>query len=172
MPCRGFTLIEMMVAVAVLAILLTIGLPAFGALIDNQRLDASVNTLFRSVQFSRGEAARQNRFVTIAPLEQTWHSGWRVFIDSNNNGQYDDGEVVLREEKPSSSIHIHANANVASYLRYNAQGESQLLNGGFQSGTFSFCPNRPGAKGRQLIINRVGRARMQQAEIADGRCPG
>lgn len=172
MLCRGFTLIEMMVAVAVLAILLSIGVPAFGAMIDNQRLDTSANTLIRSVQFTRSEAARRNQYVTMAPLDAHWHSGWLIFIDANNNGQHDTGEVILREDKPPSATHIHANTSIASYLRYSAQGESQLLNGGFQAGTFSFCPNRSGAKGRQLVINRVGRARLQQAVIAAKNCPG
>ena len=172
MCCRGFTLIELMVAVAVLAILLSIGLPAFGGMIDNQRLDNSVNTLLRSVQYTRAQAARRNQYVTMAPLDTHWHSGWLIFIDANDNGQHDSGEIILREAKPPAATHIHANANIASYLRYNAQGESQLLNGGFQSGTFSFCPNRSGAQGRQLIINRVGRARMQNAVIAAKNCPG
>lgn len=172
MPCRGFTLIEMMVAIAVLAILLSIGLPAFGGLIDSQRLDTSANTLIRSVQFTRSEAARRNQHVTMAPLDAHWHSGWLIFIDANNNGQHDSGEIILREDKPPSTTRIHANASLASYVRYNAQGESQLLNGGFQAGTFSFCPNRSGAEGRQLIINRVGRARMQRAVIAAKNCPG
>lgn len=172
MLCRGFTLIELMVAVAVLAILLSIGLPAFGGMIDSQRLDNSVNTLLRSVQYTRDQAARRNQYVTMAPLDAHWHSGWLIFIDANTNGHHDAGEIILHEEKPPTAIHIHANTNIASYLRYSAQGESQLLNGGFQSGTFSFCPNRPGAQGRQLIINRVGRARMQNAVIAEKNCPG
>lgn len=170
MPSRGFTLIEMMLTVAVLAILLTIGVPAFGGLIDNQRLDSSANSLMRSVQFTRGEAARRNQHVTMVPLDRHWHRGWVVFIDADNNGRYDNGEVILREEHPAATTRIHANANIANYLRYNSQGESELLNGGFQSGTFSFCANKADAQGRQVIINRVGRARMQRAVIAAEHC--
>lgn len=172
MCCRGFTLIEMMVAVAILAILLAIGIPAFGALIDNQRLDSSTDSLMRSVQFARGEATRRNRHVTMTPLGDGWHSGWVVFLDANNNGMLDVDEVILREDRPPRRIHIHTNSAIASYLRYNAQGVSELLNGGFQAGTFSFCPTQPTALGRQLIINRVGRPRVQQASIAPERCGG
>lgn len=171
MPNRGFTLVEMMLAVAVLAILLSIGLPAFGGLIDNQRMDSSVNSLVRGIQFTRTEAIRRNRHVTMTPLQQDWNDGWVIFLDTNHNGRHDVGEQILRQEQPALISHIHANTNIAGYLRYNAQGESELLNGGFQSGTFSLCPRQPGVQGRKVIINRVGRARTERAHIASG-CPG
>ncbi|HIZ50042.1 MAG TPA: prepilin-type N-terminal cleavage/methylation domain-containing protein, partial [Candidatus Pseudomonas excrementavium] len=53
MRCRGFTLIEIMVALAVLAILLAVGLPAFGGLIDSQRMDSNANSLLRSINQTR-----------------------------------------------------------------------------------------------------------------------
>lgn len=171
MRCRGFTLIEIMVALAVLAILLAVGLPAFGGLIDSQRMDSSANSLLRSISHTRTEATRRNRHVTMAPLSGDWSNGWNIFIDANNNGALDAGETVLHEEQPARVHHVHVNSPLANYLRYNAQGESELLNGGFQSGTFSFCPHEPGATGRQVIINRIGRARMQAADIPAANCP-
>ena len=170
MRCRGFTLIEIMVAVAVLAILLSIGLPAFGSLIDSQRMDSSVNSLLRSISHTRTEATRRNRHVTMAPLSGDWSNGWNIFIDANNNGTHDAGETVLHEEQPARVHHVHVNSPLASYLRYNAQGESELLNGGFQSGTFSLCPHESGAEGRKVIINRIGRARVERAVIGTD-CP-
>lgn len=170
MRCRGFTLIELMVAVAILAILLAIGLPAFGGLIDGQRMDSSVNSLVRSINLTRTEATRRNRHVTMAPLAGSWSNGWAIFIDANNNGALDAGDTLLREELPARVQHIHVNSPLASYLRYNAQGESELLNGGFQSGTFSVCPQEAGVEGRKVVINRIGRARVERAVIGAD-CP-
>lgn len=170
MPTRGFTLLELMIALAVLGLLLGIGIPAFGTVIDRQRMDSGLDALIRSVNYTRMEAVRRNRPVTMAPIDDDWNSGWRIFIDANHNGRHDQGENILREEVPANVSYIHANTPVAHYVRFNAQGESVLLNGGFQAGTFRFCPERA-AEGRQLIINRVGRARVERRVIGPGYCP-
>lgn len=167
---RGFTLIELMVAVAVLAILLSIGVPAFGTMIDAQRLDNEAHRLMRSVQFTRNEAVRRNRHVLMQPVNGSWTNGWVVFLDDDRNGQHDPDDPLLRVEGPAGAV-IHANGSLTGYVRYNSQGESELLNGGFLSGTFSLCPRQPGVEARQLVINRVGRVRMQRAEPTAGNCP-
>ena len=172
MKIRGFTLLELMVALAVLSLLLALGAPAFGSLLDDQRMNSSAASLLHSVHYARTEAVRRNRHITLTPVDGDWNNGWLIFIDRNHDGLYDPGEVLLQAEYPARSQRLHANANVATYLRYNAQGESELLNGGFQSGTFSFCPRQAGREGRRLIINRVGRARVERAPIADSICPG
>lgn len=168
---KGFTLLELMVALALLGILLGLGIPAFSATLDRQRIDSAVSSLAGGMAYTRLEAVRRNRVVTIAPIGADWNTGWRVFIDANNNGEFDVGEAVLREDLPSRVAFIHANTPVSRYVRYNAQGESILLNGGFQAGTFRFCPKQPGAQGRIMVINRVGRVRTAREPIAAPYCP-
>ena len=50
-------------------------------------------------------------------------------------------------------------------------GESELLHGGFLAGTLRLCPVEKGRDGRMLIINRVGRLRMDRGQIAEKYCP-
>ena len=170
--CRGFTLLELMAALVVLGILLSVGLPAFNTMIDRQRMDSAVEALVRGLNFTRMEAVRRNRPVTISPIDGDWNLGWRILIDRNDNGSHDDGETVLREDIAPAVAFIHANKPVSRYVRFNARGESILLNGGFLAGTFRFCPQEASSKGRALIINRVGRMRWERRMIAAQYCPG
>lgn len=160
---RGFTIIELLVTLVVFSILLSIALPAFANLIDRQRLDGAVDALSRSLNYTRMEAVRRNRAVTISPFPGGWHQGWRVYLDRNLNGMYDDDETLIREETPPVVSAIKANASIAQYVQYNPQGETILLNGGFQAGTFTLCSSKAGAEGRKIIINRVGRVRSERS---------
>jgi type IV fimbrial biogenesis protein FimT len=65
-PDRGFTLIELMVTLAVAAILLALAVPSFKSLIDKYKLTSAVDTLYSDFQFARGEAIRNNQNVYIS----------------------------------------------------------------------------------------------------------
>ncbi|SDT92432.1 GspH/FimT family pseudopilin [Halopseudomonas salegens] len=170
---KGFTLIELVVALAVVAVLLVLALPAFGNLIDRTRMDADASELLRTLRFARQEAVRGNQTLTVAPLTaQDWNRGWVVFVDRNHNGELDKNEPLLRAYEGSGNSAIKANTPLSRYVRYNALGQSQLLNGGFQAGTFRFCPQdltRPGVK---MVINRVGRVRVERGVIGWEYCEG
>lgn len=62
----GFTLIEAMVTVAVIAILAAIAVPAFQNIIDKRRLKEAAEQLYSDMQYARGEALKQNTEVTVA----------------------------------------------------------------------------------------------------------
>ena len=170
---HGFSLIELLVALAIAALLLTIGVPAFGNLIDRTRMDADASELLRSLRYARQEAVRTNQTITIAPLaERDWNQGWVIFIDNNHNGELDADETILRAFEGVGRSDIRANTPLSRYVRYNALGQSQLLNGGFQAGTFRFCPHDLTQPGVVMVVNRVGRVRVSREVIGWGYCEG
>lgn len=77
---RGFTLLELMVTVAVLAILLTVGIPGFGDLVRNNRVTAQTNQLITAINIARTEAVKRGRNVqvAVAPAGDGWSAEVRV----------------------------------------------------------------------------------------------
>ena len=106
--CRnGFTLIELMIAVAVLAILIMVAAPAFRDAMMNVRMSANVNDLMADLALARSEAVK--RGVPVRLCRSTagvncdggagngnWDVGWIVFVDDNDNETRNGTELVLR----------------------------------------------------------------------------
>lgn len=79
MQHKGFTLIELMVTLAVLAILLAIAAPSFSSFMLSQRIKTASFDVIASLSYARSEAIKQNGSVTIAPVSGTdWASGWTI----------------------------------------------------------------------------------------------
>jgi type IV fimbrial biogenesis protein FimT len=103
---RGFTVTELMVVVAIVAILLSIGLPSFRYITNAYRMSAEINGLLGDLQYARAEAIREGRAVTACVSTNgtgctggvSWAGGWIVFSDPNSNQTVDAGEVVLRRQ--------------------------------------------------------------------------
>ena len=84
---RGFTLIEMMIAISIAAILLAIAVPSFSHSQLNSQLRASANDLVASVNLARNEALKRNRQVTLCVSTDgascttgNWRQGWAVLV--------------------------------------------------------------------------------------------
>jgi type IV fimbrial biogenesis protein FimT len=102
----GFTLLELMMAIALLAVLLSIGIPNFRDFINNARMASAANDLLGDFNFARSEAIKRRLPVTLCKSddgatcdddEDTQFRGWIVFIDdTTTNGIVDDDDEVLR----------------------------------------------------------------------------
>jgi type IV fimbrial biogenesis protein FimT len=85
---RGFTLTEILIALAIIGILASLGAPAFNDLIKSQRIKSMATDINASLAFARSEAVKRNRNVTMTPITTgAWEDGWRI-ADPDNAGNY------------------------------------------------------------------------------------
>lgn len=85
---RGFTLTEIMIAVAILGILTAIALPSFRQYIANQRIKSVSFDLVATLSLARSEAVKRNATVDINPASGGWVNGWTITAGTTNVRSY------------------------------------------------------------------------------------
>lgn len=109
---EGFSLIELMVIISVLALALGLGVPAFNDMLSNSRMSTAVNDLVSSLHAARGEAISRQASVVLCPANAAGTScqadgdlkdGWLVFIDSDDNAAVDAAERIVQRHGPVGS---------------------------------------------------------------------
>jgi type IV fimbrial biogenesis protein FimT len=170
--CRkicGFTLMEFLVTIAVVALLAAVVVPSIKSLIQGERATGFSNTLLAGIWLARSEAVKRN--VRVVMCKSTdgatcttngiWSAGWLVFVDENNNANHESAETVLLVEGAwPPGWTGRGNSPVAHYVSYTPQGLSQFTSGAFQAGTFTIC-NAEYSKGKKVVINSMGRPRIE-----------
>lgn len=97
--CRGFTLLELMITIGVMAVLATVAAPSFSELMASQRVKATASNLFVSILRARSEAIKSNSNVTISPLDGEWSKGWVM-----QNPLYANITLERHEQKGNVSV--------------------------------------------------------------------
>ncbi|NIK38316.1 type IV fimbrial biogenesis protein FimT [Xanthomonas arboricola] len=98
----GFTLVELIIAIAVLAILLTIALPSFRGVIRSNRVASSANETLGLLSLARSEAIRNRRGGGVCgsasgtACDNNWGSGMLAWADTDGDGAFKGGDTVLR----------------------------------------------------------------------------
>lgn len=169
---RGFSLIELMVTVAVGAILLTVGVPSFQTFIQDSRLTTQSHDLRTALNYARTEAVRRAESVSVcrsndqASCSGNWENGWIIFTDDDKDGSVDaaDGDTLLRVSSGLEGSNTLRFSNAANYLGYD--GEGFLYSN--RTGTFTLCDARGAGDARGLEVAITGRARSVTGGLA---CP-
>src|SRR5579871_5193253 len=105
---RGFTLLELMLTLTILAVLTAGGIASFRFVTNSNRVASEANALLGDMSYARAQAIKEGRTVTICTSANgstcagtsTWQSGWIVFSDANGNQAVDAGEAVRRVQRP------------------------------------------------------------------------
>ncbi len=168
----GFSLIELMAAIVVLAIIISMAVPSFSTVIKNNRMTTLTNQLILGLNLARSEAVKRGATVILcrsaAPKtagcggsSKNWTTGWIIFESQDTNTTYDSGtDIILRRSEVSSSdLRIMANTLADTAIAFNADG--------FKASTgdsiFAICDDRDDdgsydeEYGREITVSGTGR---------------
>lgn len=169
---KGFTLIELMIGVALAAIILTMAVPSFSTAMKNNKVVTATNELIVDINFARGEAVKRGKPVVLcrsaSPANATptcsgtannWSSGWLVFVDTNTDDSYDPAtDLLVRVGNPADKgLTIKTNTTANQDLIYNPDGTTKT---GGNTAVFAVCDDRGKNEGRQVQVNATGRPRL------------
>lgn len=161
----GFTLLELLVTLAIAAIITTVGIPSFSGLIRDSRMTAITNDFMTAFNYARSEAAVQNKDVRLLSTSGSagdWASGWEVRVDANDDGDFTDSGELLRSHEAITngySLNVSSGITLGTQITYESTG----LMKGVIGGTFFICENSDASSARSVVINSVGRARTESA---------
>jgi type IV fimbrial biogenesis protein FimT len=155
---RGFTLIELMVTIAVLGVLFAVAIPGFQRIVVNNRMASQANDLISALSLARSEAVKRAANVTVCASSNgstctgTWAQGWIVRDAAGN--------VIRVFSALGAASTLTGSADVASQVVFNASGATTLA----AEATLTLCPpSPPVVQGRVIEIERSGRPRVANA---------
>lgn len=168
---RGVTLIELMVAVGLLAIIMTAAVPAFDSVILSNRLTGYSTEFIATVQAARSEAIKRNQRVVICVSADGascasggWHQGWLVFHDVDGDGVPDSGEEIIKVHEALATGYLFKDAAGATKVTFDGSGAlASALSLKLCRSTTS-----PGPQDRQVDVSLTGRPNV--AKTATGSC--
>ncbi|MFK5913162.1 MAG: GspH/FimT family pseudopilin [Woeseiaceae bacterium] len=169
---HGFTLLELLVTLAIASVLAAISFPSLSAMLSQNRMVVTTNQLAGALAYARSEAVmRGENVVTCHSINQTkchrsqyWNGSYIIFVDSNRNRLREPEEQLLRvyvDSNNDTQIELSASGRaIEYYMRYLPTGEA------YPNGTFRICSSSSNSR-NALIMTQSGRLRLSKT-MRDG----
>lgn len=174
----GFSLLELMITVAVLAIVLAAGVPSFQSMVQRNRVVAAANELVAAMQIARAEAVRRNRRVALCPsTNDNGCSGgdWSrvmVFVDADSGNDFDAGEEIVRVVRlQSSGLDLRGSASIVGGSNMIAFGSDGLARiGAGRVGSLGICSTKLPQEGDNTRVLTVNVSRISVGSRSGSLC--
>ncbi|OGT35457.1 MAG: hypothetical protein A3F11_01645 [Gammaproteobacteria bacterium RIFCSPHIGHO2_12_FULL_37_14] len=160
----GFSLFEIVIVLAIVAVFATISLPLLKRVYDYTNGKILQSQLLHTIQFARQEAQTRGLPVALcqsndsAGCSGNWLDGQLVFVDQNKDGTLNDNEQIL------TTIQTRMNRGLLHWRSFSSQRNDLLFlpTGAMRNdnGTFWYCPDSNGLPTWAIILSKTGRARV------------
>lgn len=161
---KGFTLLELLVVMLLVAVLASLAAPNLRDISANQAVSGAASDLLSATISAKNLALSRNRRTVVQPISGTdWGSGWRVYADNNSNATFDSGTDELLLERESLSVEVSVSTETGTcasvnLIAYDSSGYLANVSGNYNGGV-TFYTSYTGRK-RCLTVSRAGRARI------------
>lgn len=176
----GFTLPEILIALGVIAIILSSAVPGVSAIIKNNNLATQLNNVVTDIYLARNEAILRNVRVIICRSAEPnsdhptcggetkiYTSGYLIFADDGNysNNIYNEGTDTLlrRGQVALSGVKMRTNWIWDNNLEFNPDGTT---NEGGGTARMALCDSRGKSQGRLIEIRPTGIPRMYARDLS------
>ena len=160
--CGGFTLLELMITIALVAIVMGIGVPSYQDFVVKNRIQTQASEIRSSLAMARVEAIRRGLWIRVCPGQDgcrgaNWHEGWNSFVDRNSND-------IRTEADDETLLEVHTRLDGGSTLEAEGAAAFVVFRGdgtAAASVALDLCTADDHAQHRRRIeVSRVGRVRV------------
>jgi type IV fimbrial biogenesis protein FimT len=169
---RGFTLLELVIIIAILGLTMAFAAPGLLSMIKNNRISGAANDFVAAMQFAKAETASRINPVTLCKSNATgsacvggddWQQGWIVFSDLDGNAAVDTGAgdtVLLVHEALQDTISFGGTAGVANSITYRPSGITSVTS----TEVLILCDDRGYAESAKgILVTITGRGAVMKA---------
>ena len=173
--CRGFTLLEIIITLAVAGILLSVAAPSFSELSSDTRQSTNANRFTSAMRYARSESTKRAAPISVCARKtdttcgSTWANGWIIYVDREDTGTLltlDSTDEILKVADAVSAKSIKASAVIRpasvgeqDVIQFNARGRTN-----WDLGTIVICDSRGATEAKALAINGIGMVRKLSAD--------
>lgn len=155
---RGFTLIELMITLTVIAMIIGVGLPMYGSFTRESSLSGATSELIGSINEARSKAVSGREFIRLEAIDGDWSKGWKIVAMGKVADDSDDDLLFVVTRNDGGTVAIEeVSAVPRTSIVFDRDGRAQASQ--FEIG---MAAPEVGDPGRVLTINAMGRVDLEK----------